>query len=180
MRSLLIPGEEGRPDARYGAGMTFATADLVDAHEDRLHSCSLQFRSYGGRRTFGGPIRTVRTFEDNTLVKQVLSTPGRGAVLVIDGGGSLGRALVGDVIAGLALANGWAGLVIHGAVRDVVALAQLDLGIKALGSNPMKSAKQGIGEIDVPVTIGGVVFTPGASLYSDDDGILVSAEPLLG
>ena len=165
---------------RYGAGMTFATADLVDAHEDRLQSCALQFRSYGGRRAFGGTIRTVRTFEDNALVKQVLSTPGRGSVLVIDGGGSLSRALVGDVIAGLALANGWGGLVIHGAVRDVVALAGLDFGIKALGSNPMKSAKQGIGEIDVPVTIGGVVFTPGASLYSDDDGILVSAEPLLG
>jgi regulator of ribonuclease activity A len=159
--------------------MTFATADLVDAHEGSVRGCTLQFRSYGGRRAFAGAIRTVRTFEDNVLVRQVLSTPGDGAVLVIDGGGSLARALVGDVIAGLALENGWSGLVINGAVRDVVALATLDLGVKALGSNPVKSAKRAIGAIDVAVEFGDVTFVPGTMLYSDDDGILISDVPLL-
>jgi regulator of ribonuclease activity A len=159
--------------------MTFATADLVDAHPDRLQSCAVQFRSYGGRRVFAGPIRTVRTFEDNALVKELLSTPGEGAVLVVDGGGSLARALVGDILAGLGLANGWNGIVLHGAVRDTVALATLDIGVKALGSNPMKSGKARTGEVDVPVTFGSATFTPGAWLYADEDGILVSSEPLL-
>jgi regulator of ribonuclease activity A len=159
--------------------MTFATADLVDAHEAELQSCEVQFRSFGARRAFHGAIRTVRAYEDNVLVRQVLSTPGEGAVLVVDGGGSLRRALVGDVIAGLAVDNGWSGLVIFGAVRDVPALATLDIGIKALGSNPMKSAKQGAGEIGVTVSFGGVEFAPGAFLYADDDGIVVSGVALL-
>jgi regulator of ribonuclease activity A len=159
--------------------MTFATADLVDAYQDQVQSCAVQFRSYGGRRVFAGPIRTVRTFEDNALVKEVLSTPGAGAVLVIDGGGSLSRALVGDVIAGLGVTNGWSGIVLHGAVRDTVALATLDVGVKALGSNPMKSGKARVGDVDVTVSFGGATFTPGAWLYADEDGILVSATSLL-
>jgi regulator of ribonuclease activity A len=159
--------------------MSWSTADLVDAHQDQLQSCEVQFRQFGGRAAFAGAIRTVSTFCDNALLKQTLSTPGAGDVLVIDGGGSLHVALVGDLIAGLALANNWSGLVIFGAVRDVVALRALDLGIKALGSNPMKSAKRGIGAVDVPVSFGGVLFKPGAWLYSDDDGILVSDAALV-
>jgi regulator of ribonuclease activity A len=158
--------------------MTFATADLVDAYVDRLQSCETQLRSFGGRAAFAGPIRTIATLQDNALVKQLLSTPGQGAVLVIDGGGSLRCALVGDLIAGLAVANGWSGLVINAAVRDVAALRVLPIGIKALGSNPLKSSKRGIGAIDVPVAFGGVLFAPGAFLYSDDDGIVVSDGPL--
>jgi regulator of ribonuclease activity A len=154
--------------------MSWSTADLVDAHQDELQSCEVQFRQFGGRAAFAGAIRTVSTFGDNALLKQTLSTPVAGDVLVVDGGGSLHVALVGDLIAGLALANNWSGLVIFGAVRDVVALRALDLGIKALGSNPMKSAKRGIGAVDVPVSFGGVLFGPGAWLYSDDDGIVVS------
>ncbi len=154
------------------------TADLVDEFEDRVHSCTVQFRQFGGRLRFGGPIRTVKTREDNALIKATLSQPGQGAVLVIDGGGSLQAALVGDIIAGLALANGWAGLVIFGAIRDTVALAQLDLGIKALGSNPRKSGKTGAGELDVAVEFGGVSFRPGHWLYSDEDGVLVADERL--
>lgn len=154
------------------------TADLVDAHQDAVESCEVQFRRFGGRRAFAGRIRTVQTFEDNALLRSVLEMPGEGAVLVVDGGGSLRVALVGDVIAGLALANGWSGLVINGAVRDSAALAALDIGLKALGTNPMKSAKRGIGEVDVPLRFGGVTFTPGAMLYADDDGILVSDAPL--
>ncbi|WP_214110136.1 ribonuclease E activity regulator RraA [Acrocarpospora catenulata] len=154
--------------------MTVVTADLYDEHGDRLDSCDLQLNQYGGRRSFAGPIVTVRCHQDNALLKSVLSEPGQGRVLVVDGGGSLHTALMGDIIAGLAVANGWAGVVVNGAVRDVAALRELDLGIKALGSNPRKSGKQGTGERDVPVSFGGVTFHPGAELYSDDDGILVT------
>jgi regulator of ribonuclease activity A len=158
--------------------MSFATADLVDAHGDIVKSCEGQFRQYGGRVQFYGPIRTVKSTEDNALVKQTLATPGDGAVLVIDGAASLRSALVGDLIAGSAQKNGWAGLVIWGVVRDTVALAGLDLGIKALGSNPWKSSKNGTGQVDVPVTFGGVEFRPGGWVYSDEDGILVSLRKL--
>jgi regulator of ribonuclease activity A len=153
--------------------MDFQTADLVDQHGEALQSCDLQFRQFGGRSRFDGPIRTVRCFQDNVLVKQVLSGQGGGAVLVVDGDGSLHTALVGDLIARLARDNGWAGLVVNGAVRDVAALRSLDIGIKALGSNPRKSAKEGAGAVDVPVTFGGVTFRPGEHLYSDEDGVVV-------
>jgi regulator of ribonuclease activity A len=153
--------------------MEFSTADLVDEHGEALQSCDLQLRQFGGRRRFHGPIRTVACFEDNALVRQVLSEPGDGAVLVVDGGGSLHTALVGDLIAGLAQANGWAGVVVHGAVRDTEALGGLDIGIKALGSNPRKSAKLAAGQVDVPVRFGGVGFRPGEHLYSDEDGVVV-------
>jgi len=158
--------------------MDVATADLIDQHGDALESCDLQLRQFGGRSRFSGRIRTVRCHQDNVLIRQVLSEPGDGQVLVVDGGGSLHTSLVGDVVAGLAQGNGWTGLVVHGAVRDVVALAGLDIGIKALGSNPRKSAKEGVGEIDVPVAFGGVRFEPGAHLYSDEDGIVVASTAL--
>src|SRR6478609_1669856 len=153
--------------------MTIATADLYDERGDELDSLALQFHDLGGRRAFDGAIRTVRCHRDNALVKQLLATPGEGAVLVIDGAGSLESALVGDLIAASAVAHGWAGLIVHGAIRDREALAGLDLGIKALGSNPRKSAKDGIGEVDVPVTIAAVAFTPGRHVWADADGILV-------
>lgn len=150
-----------------------STADLYDERGEGLRSVSLQFQNLGGMSGFTGPIRTVRCFQDNALVKSLLSSPGEGAVLVIDGGGSLETALVGDVIAGLAVDNGWAGIIVNGAVRDRVALGTLPFGVKALGSNPAKSGKTGSGEADVPVEIGGVVFRPGATVWADDDGILV-------
>lgn len=153
--------------------MTVATADLYDELEESIQSLPLQLRSFGRRRAFDGPIRTVRCHEDNVLVKSVLSSPGDGAVLVVDGGGSLNRALMGDMIAELAVANGWAGVVINGAIRDSVAIDALDLGVKALGTNPRKSTKEGAGEVDVTLEFGGVVFRVGARLYSDEDGILV-------
>jgi len=159
--------------------MSFATADLVDAHADVVRSCDAQFRQYGGRVRFAGPIRTIKCLEDNGLIKQTLGTPGSGSVLVVDGGASLRSALVGDLIAGSAQKNGWAGLVIWGVVRDTVALAGLDLGIKALGSNPWKSSKNGEGQVDVPVSFGGVEFRPGVWVYSDEDGILVSPRKLV-
>ncbi|MBC6467032.1 ribonuclease E activity regulator RraA [Actinomadura alba] len=152
----------------------FATADLIDDFEDELQSCETQFRQYGGRPAFAGPVATVRCFRDNALVKDVLGTPGAGKVLVVDGAGSLASALMGDLIAASAVERGWAGVVINGAVRDVVALRALDLGVKALGSNPRKSAKNGVGDVNVPVSFGGVEFRPEDWLYSDEDGIVVA------
>ncbi len=150
-----------------------ATADLVDDIGDAVRSCDLQFGQYGGRTQFAGPVSTVRCFEVNALLKSVLSEPGDGRVLVVDGAGSLHTALVGDVIAELARSNGWTGLILHGAVRDAATLRTLDIGIKALGTNPRKSSKTGAGERDVVVSFGGVSFAPGETVFSDDDGIVV-------
>jgi regulator of ribonuclease activity A len=152
-----------------------ATADLVDEIGPDVRSCDLQFGQYGGQSMFAGPITTVCCFQDNALLKSVLSEPGNGAVLVIDGDGSLHTALVGDVIAGLARDNGWAGLVVNGAVRDAATLRTIDIGIKALGTNPRKSTKTGEGLRDAAVEFGGVIFAPGEIAYSDDDGIVVVA-----
>jgi len=153
--------------------MTIATADLYDERGDELDSLSLQLRDFGDRTAFDGPIRTVRCHRDNALVKSVLATAGDGAVLVIDGGGTLESALVGDLIAASAVENGWAGIIVHGAVRDREAIAGLPLGVKALGSNPRKSAKGGVGEVDVPVVVAGVRFAPGRHVWADADGVLV-------
>ena len=151
------------------------TADLVDEIGPDVRSCDLQFRQFGGRSQFAGPITTVKCFQDNALLKSVLSEPGNGGVLVIDGDASLHSALVGDVIAGIGVDNGWVGLIVNGAVRDAATLRTLDIGIKALGTNPRKSTKSGAGERDVAVEFGGVAFEPGHIAYSDDDGIVVVA-----
>lgn len=153
--------------------MSFATADLVDQYEGTIASAAILWRDFGGIVAFGGPIRTVRCHRDNALLKSLLATPGDGAVLVVDGGGSLASALVGDVIAGLAVKNGWAGLIVHGVIRDADAIGTLALGVKALGTNPLKSSKTGDGDADVPVTIGGCLFTPGHHVYADRDGVVV-------
>jgi regulator of ribonuclease activity A len=157
--------------------MAFATADLIDAYE-HLQSCDLQFSSFGKSPHFSGSIHTVRCRHDNALLKGVLSQPGSGRILVVDGDGSLHCALVGDLIAGMAVTNGWAGIVVYGAIRDSAAMALLNLGVKSLGTNPRRSAKSGQGEVGVPVEFGGVVFTPGHWLYSDEDGIVVSPSAL--
>ncbi len=152
---------------------TIFTADLYDQRGDELDSLGLQLQDIGGHVAFHGPVRTVRCHRDNALVKATLATPGDGAVLVVDGGGSLESALVGDLIAASAVAQGWAGIIVHGAIRDREAIGALPLGVKALGSNPRKSAKDGVGEVDVPVEIAGVVFRPGAHVWADADGVLV-------
>lgn len=151
------------------------TADLVDDIGPAVRSCDMQFSQYGARSGFAGPISTVRCHQDNALLKAVLTEPGRGGVLVIDGGGSLHTALVGDVIAELARSNGWSGLIVNGAVRDAATLRTLDIGIKALGTNPRKSGKSGSGERDAVVSFGGVDFVPGDLVYGDEDGIVVVA-----
>ncbi|MFF2844051.1 ribonuclease E activity regulator RraA [Paenarthrobacter sp. NPDC057981] len=149
------------------------TADLYDERGEELESLALQFQNLGAHTHFSGPARTIRCLEDNALVKSVLGTPGEGAVLVIDGHGSLRTALMGDMIADSAVENGWAGVIINGAIRDREAIARLPLGVKALGSNPRKSAKTGAGELDVELVIDGVRIRPGAMIYSDPDGILL-------
>ena len=148
------------------------TSDLFDEHPGTA-SCETQFRQFGGKRSFSGPIATVRCYEDNVLLRAQVSEPGDGRVLVVDGGGSFGCALLGDTIAGLAVSNGGAGVIVNGCVRDVVALAKLPIGIKALGTNPRPSGKAGSGEVDVRVTFGGAEFAPGATLHADDDGVIV-------
>ncbi len=153
--------------------MTTTTADLYDELGEDIQSLPLQLHLYGAHTQFEGPIRTVRCFEDNALLKAIVSTPGDGSVLVVDGGGSIERALMGDMIAKMAADNGWAGVVINGAIRDRVAISEIPLGVKALGTNPRKSTKTGEGEADITLQFGGVSFRPGAKLYSDEDGILV-------
>ena len=151
-----------------------ATTDLYDDHIDKVATCATQFRDFGARQAFSGPIRTVRCNKDNQLLRTLLDQPGDGAVLVVDGGGSTETALLGDILAARAAKNGWSGLVINGAVRDSLELAGIDVGIKALGVNPAKSAKTGAGAVDVDVSFGGATFAPGQWVYCDADGVLVA------
>jgi regulator of ribonuclease activity A len=151
------------------------TSDLFDENPGAA-SCETQFRQFGGVHSFSGPIATVRCREDNVLLRAQVSEPGDGRVLVVDGGGSFACALLGDNIAELAVSNGWVGIVINGCVRDVVALAALPIGIKALGSNPRPSGKTGAGEVGVPVAFGGAEFSPGGMLHADEDGVIVLSQ----
>lgn len=157
--------------------MSTATTDLSDAHQDLLHVDPI-LRHFGGALSFFGPIRTVKCHEDNSKVREVLEQPGHGAVLVVDGGGSLRCALVGGMLAQLAHQNGYAGIVVFGCVRDSAELAATPVGVMALAAHPRKSDKRNHGFVDVLVSFGGITFTPGAWLYADDDGIVVSANPL--
>ena len=150
-----------------------STCDLYDRFEKTARVADPVFRDFGGRCKFSGAAVTVKCFEDNSRVKEALGTPGRGKVLVVDGGGSLRAALMGDLIAKDAVKNGWEGVVIHGCVRDVGVLATLDLGIKALAAIPRKTVRLGEGQTNLPVTIAGLRVSPGDRLYADEDGILV-------
>lgn len=158
--------------------MTPATADLCDAHPDKVKVCHIPFRSFGQVAAFHGPIRTLSVLDDNALVNQALERPGHGAVLVVNGGGSLKRALVGDNLAKLAIDNGWAGIIVFGAIRDSDVINTMDVGVKAVGTIPLRADRDAIGEIDIPTAFGGVIFTPGDWLYADADGVVVSAQRL--
>ncbi|MCE8001807.1 ribonuclease E activity regulator RraA [Halomonas desiderata] len=153
------------------------TPDICDAHPE-VQVLDPIFVSYGGREAFCGPIRTVKCFEDNSLVKQAVSEPGEGAVLVVDAGGSHRCAMLGDMLAEQAVDNGWSGVVMYGCVRDVDVLAETDLGVHALGAHPRKSEKRGEGSRDVAVTFAGVTLRPGQWLYADNNGIVVAEERL--
>ena len=156
----------------------WTTADLCDQHGASLQVAQPFLRSYGGAAAFCGPIATVKVNEDNTSVRLRLQEPGMGRVLVVDGGGSLACALVGDQLGSLARGNGWAGIVVNGCIRDSAALAAMDVGVMALATMPRKSKKRGPGEHDVVVAFAGVTFTPGYFLYADGDGIIVAPGPL--
>jgi regulator of ribonuclease activity A len=159
--------------------MSFATADLCDKHEEDLRAGRLRvlaplLRGFGGRKSFFGEIATLKLFEDNSFVRQALEQPGLGRVLVVDGGGSLQRALVGDQLAMLAVSRGWSGIVVNGCIRDSAAISAMDIGVLALATHPRKTDKKNVGEAGLTVTFGDVAFHQGAWLYADDDGVLVS------
>jgi regulator of ribonuclease activity A len=156
----------------------YVTPDLCDAYPDLVQVLEPMFSNFGGRDSFGGEIVTIKCFEDNSLVKEQADQPGAGKVLVVDGGGSLRRALLGDMIAEKAAKNGWEGLLIYGCIRDVDVIAQTDLGVQALASHPMKTDKRGIGDLNVVVTFAGVTFRPGEYVYADNNGVIVSPSPL--
>lgn len=157
----------------------FATADLCDAHGDAVRVAEPVLRLFGARRTFAGPIRTLKVFEDNVLVREQLEEPGDGRVLVVDGGGSLRRALLGDRLAALAAENGWAGVVLNGCIRDADEVAGLDVGVLALATCPRRSDKMGRGTLDLPVTFAGLTFHTGDYLYVDGDGCVLAGRDLL-
>lgn len=159
--------------------MSFLTTDLYDANEGRVAVVEPMFRAYGGRARFAGQVVTLKVYEDNTRVREVLAEPGQGKILVVDGGGSKRCALLGDQIAELAVKNGWEGVVIYGCIRDSVAINALDIGVRALDTNPKKTVKRNEGQRDLVLAFGAVEFVPGHWLYVDEDGLLLSAMPLL-
>ncbi|WP_180134938.1 ribonuclease E activity regulator RraA [Acinetobacter sp. YH12070] len=163
----------------------FVTCDLLDDHSDKELQVVIPsldgkfFQSYGARKSFGGQVMTVKCFEDNSRVKELLATDGTGKVLVVDGGASMRCALMGDMIAESAVNNHWNGVIIYGCVRDVDAIAELDLGVHALAAIPQKSNRKGVGETDIPLSFGGVNIQSGDFIYADNNGIVVSKEQLV-
>ena len=161
----------------------FATCDLCDAHEEDASGAFRVlppvFHDFGKAARFAGPVATVRAIEDNSRVREAVNLPGNGRVLVVEGGGSVRRALVGGNLAAAAAKNGWAGILVDGAVRDLAELAAAGIPVKALALVPLRSVKRGEGQSDVPVEIQGVAVRPGDWLYADEDGIVVSATSLL-
>lgn len=160
------------------AAESFSTPDLSDAAPG-ARALELQFVNYGAIRRFSGQVVTIKCHEDNSLVKACVEEPGNGRVIVVDGGGSMRRSLLGDMLAEKAAAKGWAGLVINGVIRDVDEIGATALGVQALGTCPVKTEKLGMGQRDIQVTIGGVDIDPGDYLYADNNGVLISKVPLL-
>lgn len=152
--------------------------ELCDQFPELVQVVEPMFGNFGGRERFGGEIVTLKAFEDNSLVREQVALAGEGRVLVVDGGGSMRKAMLGDMLAEKAALNGWAGIIIYGAIRDVNAISDTDLGVQALGTHPMKTEKKGLGELNVDLTFGGVTFKPGQYVYADNNGILVSPTKL--
>lgn len=158
--------------------MKFTTPDICDEYPDLVRVVEPIFNGFGGKSSFCGEVVTIKCFEDNSLVKENVAKPGTGKVMVVDGGGSLRRALMGDLVAADAVNNGWEGVIIYGCIRDVDPISRMDLGVKALDCTPVKTEKKGIGDLNVPVTFGGVTFNPGDFVYSDNNGIVVISKEL--
>jgi regulator of ribonuclease activity A len=158
--------------------MSLKTTDLSDLHPKKVQAAESLFRDFGGRKMFHGEIVTLKIFEDNSFVRKALEQNGEGKVLVVDGGGSLRCALLGDQLGELAVKNKWSGVLVFGCVRDSEALSQLDLGIKALNTHPLKTEKRNEGQENIAVRFAGVDFVPGTFIYADEDGVLVTMERL--
>ena len=158
--------------------MSFVTPDLCDENPELVKVVEPMFNNYGGKRAFGGEIVTVKCHEDNSVVKKQASEPGHGKVMIVDGGGSLRCALLGDLIAEKAVENGWEGLVIFGCIRDVDAIGELNLGVQALHTIPIKSVRKDRGDLNIEITFGGVTFKPGDYVYADNNGVIVSTKAL--
>ena len=156
----------------------YITPDLCDEYPELVQVVEPMFNNFGGKDNFGGQIVTVKCHEDNSKVKELVGTDGAGKVMVVDGGGSLRHALLGDMLAEKAVSNGWEGLIIYGCIRDVDIIMQTDLGVQALATNPLKTDKRGLGDVDVVVKFGGVSFIPGEFVYADNNGIIVSPKAL--
>ena len=154
------------------------TPDLCDEYPDLVQVLEPMLTNFGGIDAFGGEIVTVKCFEDNSLVKIQVGLPGEGRVLVVDGGGSLRNALLGDMLAENAAKNGWSGLIIYGCIRDVDIIGQIDLGVQAITTHPRKTEKRGVGDLNIPVNFGGVTFSPGEFVYADNNGVIVSPKKL--
>jgi len=158
--------------------MKYLTPDLCDKYPDLVRVVEPIFKNYGGKSSFGGQIVTIKCHEDNSVVKETAGTAGNGKIIVVDGRGSLRRALLGDLIAENAVQNGWEGFIIYGCIRDVDTISTMNLGVKALNTNPLKTEKKGIGDLNIPVSFAGVTFKPGEYVYADSNGIIVSSKPL--
>jgi len=156
----------------------WTTPDICDAYPEEVAVLQPMMKSFGGLSHFCGEVVTIKCHEDNSLVKEQASLPGNGRVMVVDGGGSLRRALLGDMIAEAAVNNGWSGLIIYGSVRDVDALAALELGVQALTAIPVKTLKRGIGDLNIEIEFGGVTFNPGDYVYADNNGVVVAKTAL--
>lgn len=159
--------------------MSICTPDLCDNFPDDVRVLEPLLRNFGSIDAFGGPISTVKCHEDNSLVKTALDEPGNGRVLVVDGGGSKRRALLGDLLAQKAVTNGWAGVIVYGCIRDVEVIATLPLGVQAIAANPLKTDKRNEGQRDITVQFGGVEFVPGQYVYADNNGVIVAGQSLL-
>ena len=157
--------------------MKYVVPDLCDQYPE-VAVLDVIFTNYGGKKSFGGEVVTVKCFEDNSLVKTLVGQPGEGRVIVVDGGGSMRAALLGDMLAEKALANGWEGLVINGCIRDIDVISTTDLGVQALNIHPRKTEKRGLGDLNVSVTFAGVTINPGAFIYADNNGIILSDKKL--
>ncbi len=166
------------PSESEFSNLEISTPDLCDANPDKVRVLDSIFRGFGGQASFSGRAVTIKCFEDNSLVKQLVDTQGDGRVIVMDGGGSLRRAILGDMLAEKAMKNGWAGFIINGCIRDCVEIAAMAIGVKALNTHPMKTEKRGLGDMNVPVTIAGQTIKPGDWVYADRNGVLISESEL--
>lgn len=155
------------------------TTDICDEFPDAVMVAEPIFTHYGKRKRFHGPATTIKVYEDNVLVRSAVEEAGNGRVLVVDSGGSLRRALLGDNLAGMAADNGWAGVIVNGCIRDSAAIATIDVGVMALATMPLKSGKRGDGETGVSVSFAGITIRPGEYLYADEDGLLLSRRELI-